>query len=419
MAYLRILTTLILAGILFGCSPDEQDADGTSGETVIRPVKTAIVERQSERLQRSYSGVVLPAREVELSFRVSGQLNDVAVRAGQQVKEGDTIAQLDTRDFESEVAGIDSQIAQARSQLSSLTSGARREDVTALEAAVRAVQAEVDAARDQLGRTQQLFDRQVAAKAAVEQDQTALNVAIAKLEAEEQALAKGQAGATGDEVAAQEAGIRGLEERRKAVEASLSDTTLKAPFDGIIAFRSVENFANVQAKEPIVRLQTLSRPNVAFDIPAADVPGLAAADLGISVVLDSIPGRAFEAQREEFSTQADAATQTFRGRVSISNEDGATILPGMTGVVSIMAVNEQQGGLILPLAAIASEPDGSAFVWVVSQDNIVSKKPVTIGKVTGGNVEISGVEPETIVVSAGLSALQDGMQVKPVAPAGS
>ena len=96
---------------------------------------------------------------------------------------------------------------------------------------------------------------------------------------------------------------------RKAISSArenLADAGLRAPFGGIIARRLVENFANVQAKEPIAVLQKLEPLSLSFDVPGPDVSELARRPtLAATAVLDGLPGEEVPATLEEFSTQAD------------------------------------------------------------------------------------------------------------------
>ena len=405
---------LIISSIaLVACSPEE---DASSQKEVIRPAKVHKVSMSESTLKRSYSAIVLPAQEVDLTFRVSGRIVELPIRSGQNVKKDDVIAVLDKRDFETEISRVNSQLEQARAQLKALTSGARVEDIAALEAAVRAAEAQVEAAQDQLARSEDLFKRKVIAKANVDRDQTALRVSEADLEAKRQELAKGKAGARAEDVQAQEAAIRGLESNLKSLNDNLEDATLRAPFDGMIAVRNVENFTNVQAKEPIAVLQALASPNLRFDVPAADVPAFAKApSLGLTVVLDSLPDTEFTAKTSEFTPRADAATQTYRGRVSIENPTSEPILPGMTGILTVTAGGETTSEILIPVSALAANTDGSAFVWVVSNDNKVSKRPVVTGDARANLVTIKeGLAEGELIVVAGLSALQDSQTIKPI-----
>ena len=410
-----------LGALLVGCNQTDETAESTKPDP-IRPLKTVVVSTTVSIIQKTYSAQVLPAQEVELSFRVSGRLVELPIRGGANVKKGDVIAELDKRDFKAEITRLNSQLEQANAQKDALTSGARAEDVAALEAAVAAVEAQVKAARDQLDRSQKLFKRKIVAKAKVEGDQTNLRVAEAELEAKKQELIKGKAGARAEDVAAQEAAIKGLESNLQSLNDNLSDATLRAPFDGIIATRKVENFSNIQAKESIATLQALSTPNLIFDVPGPDVAVLAKIpELDLKVILDSIPGREFVAKRSEFSTQADSATQTYRGRVSIENPDAEPILPGMTGTLTVTAETNGATKLMVPLSALVSTADGSPFVWLVTPGaNKITKRTVTTGTASGSSIEVNdGLAKGDVVAVAGLSALQEGMVVKPVSVIGN
>ncbi len=415
-----IFLMMAFGALLAGCDEAEKQADA-SKVAPVRPVKTITVQPMVSKFQRTYSAVVLPSQEVELSFRVSGRIVELAIRSGLEVKKGDIVAQLDTRDFKAEITQLDSQLEQAEAQKQVMTSGARAEDIASLQAAVAVVQARVDAAKDQVARSRHLFERQVVAKARLDNDLTSLRVAEAELKAKEQELIKGQAGARQEDVIAQEAVIRGLKSQLKALNDRLSDATLRAPFDGIIATRKVENFSNIQANETVATLQDISSPNLTFDVPGPDVYKFAQfKERGLKVLLDSIPGREFEATISEFSTQADAATQTYRARVIIQNPDGEPILPGMTGSIVVTAKQEGAGVFMLPISAIASEADGKPFVWIVNlENNKTARRDVVTGEASGANIAISnGLEEGDVVVTAGISALQESMVVKPVSTIG-
>lgn len=388
-----------------------------------RPAKVFTVSATVPELRREYPGIVLPSQEVELSFRVSGRVVELPIRGAQRVTEGDVIAQLDQRDFETTIAQLESQRDQALAQLSALRTGARAEEIAALEAAVAAAQAQVDQANDQVGRTRQLVERDVVAQAQLDGELSELRVAQANLDAQVEQLRIGQAGGRAEEVEAAEAALRGLETQIETAQSNLDDATLRAPFTGIIARRDIENFSNIQAGQSVVLLQALSTVNVAFDIPGADVVTLASngPDLITSQVLfDALPDQLFDAEFVEFSTQADAATQTYRGRVSVVIPNQTFVLPGMVAQVITTAPVTGASRLDVPLTAVAARPDGTSFVWVVDpSNNGVSSRVVSLGSPSGDMVAITeGVEDGETVVTAGVSQLQEGMVIRPVTRVG-
>ncbi len=405
----RFLPVLALS-LLFpaACSQEEQ-----SPAEVIRPVKTFIVVAESSVQQKSYPAIVLPAQQAELSFRTSGQIIELPIKAATQVKEGDIIAKLDTSDLQSQVTVLESQKEQAEAQLDALTSGARTEDLAALKANIAAAEAQVRAARDQRNRTQQLFEKGIVTKAKLDADQAQLDVAEAQLEAARQELIKGESGARQEEVAAQIAAIKGIEANLNIARDQLSYATLRAPFDGIIARRDVDNFANVQAKQTIAILQKLDRLELSFDIPGPDV-AKAGRDqtTNITVQLDAVSDKSFEAALVEFTTLADSSTQTFRGRVAIDQPEDVIVLPGMIGQVTITDNGNGAVVLLIPGTAIASDPSGGTYVWIVENET-VTKRDVRVGDASGDSVAIvDGLEEGETVVTAGVSFMQEGMKVR-------
>ncbi len=392
-----------------------------SAQDSARPAKVFTVEKTDAALHRQYSGVVYPSQEVELSFRVSGRVIELPVRGATQVAEGDMIARLDPRDFEANISQLDSQVDQARAQLQALRTGARDEEIAALEAAVAAAQAQVDQARDQAERTRQLAERGVAAQAKLDQDEATLRVAEADLRAQQEQLLIGQSGGRIEDIEAAEAALRGLEAQLSTAQSNLEDATLKAPFSGIVARRDIDNFTNVQAGQDVVLLQALSIINLAFDVPGADVIALSnQGDPVLTVTFDNLPGPVLDAEIVEFSTQADAATQTYRARVAVDVPDGLLVLPGMVGQIDAVIQGSNTVAILAPITAVAAAPDGSAFVWVMDPEaKTVSKRDVSLGRVSGDQVEIkSGLEEGEIIVTAGLNKLQDGMAIRPITKIG-
>lgn len=382
-----------------------------------RPAKVFTLQEQTAQIVRRYPGIVLPSQEVELSFRVSGNLIELPIRGSMQVKTGDVIGQIDTRDFKTQIAQLQSQRDQADAQLAALRTGARPQEIAALEAAVDAAQAQVDQASDKLERTRSLLERGTVTQVALEQDEAALTVAQATLRAETENLAIGKEGGRPEEIQASEAVVRGIDAQIEVIENNIADATLRAPFDGIIARRDVENFTNIQAGQAVALLQALATIHVSFDVPAPDVTALTANGpdkIRNTVRLDAMPGQVFQSETVEFSVQANSATQTYRGRVAVEVPENAFVLPGMVGTV-ISTAPGPAPKLAAPLSAIAANADGTAKVWIVDDTGVVSERPVTLGEVSGSMVAVTdGLKAGETIIAAGVHALTPGMTVRPV-----
>src|SRR5262249_9141524 len=122
-----------------------------------------------------------------------------------------------------------------------------------------------------------------------------------------------------EDIEAKEAAVRGLEVGVVEAKLQLDDATLRAPYDGKIAKRFVEENKAVKAKQPIVQFQDVDEIDVAVDVPETFM----AADLGTADVIEIVaeftgaPGLRFPVHITEVAQAADPVTQTFRARVSM------------------------------------------------------------------------------------------------------
>jgi multidrug efflux pump subunit AcrA (membrane-fusion protein) len=87
-------------------------ADQTE-EPSVRPVKLLTLSTASDILTSRYPAVVSAGQFSELSFQVGGLVEEIAVVEAQEVSEGDLIARLDQRDFQSQVTSARSQFQNA------------------------------------------------------------------------------------------------------------------------------------------------------------------------------------------------------------------------------------------------------------------------------------------------------------------
>lgn len=406
------VAALVLVGILpAGLSAQETTADP------VRPAKVVTVELTDARVTRVYPAIVLPSDEVELSFRVGGPVVELPIRAATNVARGDVIARIDPRDYERQISALESQRDQSDAQLRALRTGARTEEISALEAAVASAQAQLEQAQEQAERTRELTERGVAAAAQLEADNATLRVAQANLRAQEEQLTIGQSGGRPEDIDAAEAVLRGLETQIQIAQDQLDDATLRAPFDGIIARRDIDSFTIVQPGQSVALLQNLKVVHLVFDVPGPDVTALSANgqdNIRNDVVFDALPDQVFEGEIVEFSVQADTATQTYRGRVAVAPPEDIVILPGMVGRVLSSAPGTVPK-LLIPLTALAASADGSPFVWVVEADNSVRKQPVTLGEAERDQVAVTaGLSSGDTIVSAGVGKILDGMTVRPI-----
>lgn len=394
-----------------GCSQPPKPA-----VEVVRPVKTAIVVAGGEPRERLLPGTVEASRRVELAFQVPGILAQLPVREGQAVKQGELIAQLRQDEFQAQLKARQSQLDQARAALERLIAGDRPEERRRLEAQVRAATARLTNARTEFNRFQQLLSSGVVSRQEFDTARTAYLVAQEEQTAARQLLEQGATGRAED-IAASEAQVRGLEAQVVDANIQLQDSTMRAPYDGVIAQRFVEPNQNVRAKQPIVRFQDVDEIDIAVDVPemlmAADIQS--ADILEMTAELNGAPGVQFPVHIREVAQAADPTTQTYRMRVAMKVPPGVTVLPGMTAAVRLTYRRASILGdqILVPPAAIFKDPEGEAVAWVISADDVVQRRPVKLGAATGSQIEVvEGLEPGDRIAIAGARFLRDGMKVR-------
>ncbi|PWQ96484.1 efflux RND transporter periplasmic adaptor subunit [Leucothrix pacifica] len=402
--------------LLVGCQPAEESA---VEKTPPRPVKVIKVTESTVGTEYSYPAVVLSAQRAELSFRVGGQVVELPVNAMTEVKKGDLIAKLDPRDYTSTVNQLKAQISAERSRLKAMTSGSRSEDLASFRAAISASEARVVAARSDAERTLTQYRKGLVPKEQMDSALAAVKTAQAQLAADQQALNKGQSGSRKEDVTAQSAVIRSLQTQLNNAQDVEDDAAMLAPFDGIVAERLVDNFANVQPNQTIAVIQDLENLELSFNLPGPDVARFGAHpdELKLEASLDAVPGRRFAAEVVEFTSQADERTRTFEARVSIERPTDFAILPGMVGQVRVIDTfqAEEVPLISIPGGALGADSDGNPVVWLVNSGNIVEMRKVEIGEAREDRIPVlKGLSVGDVVVGAGLSAMIEGTEVRPV-----
>lgn len=394
-----------------GCTPAAREQ-----VEVIRPVKTLVVAEGEDAHVRTFSGTVEAARRAELGFQVPGLLVEFPVKEGEQVAKGAMIAQLRTEEFQARLQSLTGQLDQARAALAALRMGERPEEQRRREAAERAAVARLANARAEFERHAQLLPSRAVSRAAYDQAQAAYQVATEELRAARELLEKGTIGRDED-IQARAAEVRGLEARVVEANIQLDDTTLKAPYDGVIAQRFVEVGQSIRANDPIVRFQDVEEVEIIVDVPESVMAvDIRTADIiSLTAELSGAPGVQIPVTLREIAQVADPVTQTFKVRCAMQVPEGIQALPGMTATVTATYRRAQILGrrILVPVSAVHQPAGGEPTVWIIGTDNRAAARPVTLGSVVGGQVEIaSGLQPGDRIAVAGVTVLRDGMTVR-------
>jgi RND family efflux transporter MFP subunit len=375
-----------------------------------------IVTAWEEPHVRSFPGKVEASKRVELAFQVPGLLIKLPVKEGQKVYKGDVIAQLRQDEFRARLQALQGQLDQARAALRALQSGDRPEQRMRLEAQVRSAAATLANARAENDRNRRLFDARAVSREEAERTLAAFRVAQEDHRAAVQLLEKGTI-AREEDIDAKKAEVHGIEGRVVEAKIQLEDCTLRAPYDGVIAQRFVEQGQNIRAKDPVVKFQDVDEIDVAVDVPETIMAAnLRSADIvQLLAEFSGAPGLQFPVHIKEVAQRADPVTQTFRVRVAMKAQPDLNLLPGMTATVTLAYRRASILGsqILVPVSAIFKDGTGEQVAWVIGSDQTVSARRVKIGEMTGGQIEImEGLQPGDRLAVAGVAFLREGMKVR-------
>jgi RND family efflux transporter MFP subunit len=406
-ALLRLPLVVSAICLAAGCSHEAEPEPA-------RPVKTMVVATGNKPQVRTFPGKVEASKSVELAFQVPGLLIKEPGKEGQKVTRDQIIAQLRQEEFQARLTAAESQLAQGQAALSALKAGERSEEQMRRESQLRAAQVKVENAKTEFGRYSRLLQSSAVSRSDYELAQTTYRIAQEEEQAARQIVEKGAA-ARSEDVEAQEAVVRGAESRADEARLQLKDSTLRAPYDGVIAQRLVNEGQPVGASTPVVKFQD-DEIDIVMDVPESFMANEMrnTASLAMVAKLNGASGQTFPVAVKEAAQVADPKTQTFQVRVSMKRPAGFTALPGMTAIVTVTywPAGGPTNRMLVPISAVTRLDTGRQVVWILAPNLTVSARPVTMGTATGGTVEIlSGLRPGDRVVVAGGWSLHDGMKV--------
>lgn len=401
---------VLLVAFTGGCAGEQQV------EVSPRPVRVMEVGEVQPFAARTFPGRAEATRSVTLSARVGGPLQDLPIRLGQRVEEGELIARIDARDFETELRMATNALGEAEATLRAMRAGARPEELRALEARLRSANATLEESRQSFERTRTLFEEDVVSRAELEGSETRLRQAESSVAELEESLEMARMGARPEEVEATESRVATLQARVDAATAALADTEIRAPFAGNIAEKYVENFQVVRPQQVIATVQDYSTIEVRIGVPEAAII-MAGFVTGIVCRFEAFPDREFAAEIKEIGTSSSPETQSFPVTVMLPNPPDLEILPGMTASVEIQATLPEESdfvGVVVPVTAlIAGDGVGSA-VWIYDRaTGTVLRRPVRTGSLRPDGILITeGLEQGDLVVTAGANFLHEHQEVR-------
>ncbi|PYX47901.1 MAG: efflux RND transporter periplasmic adaptor subunit [Acidobacteria bacterium] len=364
------------------------------GGTKIDPSKLAKVERGDLAKSVVATGKVEPITKVEIKSKASGIVKKLLVDAGDRVKRGQVLAELDKEEIEAHVA-------QAKAQEEAAEASLRATEADMERAKVDAEGPDVPTLKRAYERAQGMAKEGVVSVSALDDAQRAYELAVNK-----QNVAKAQLQVLHAKIGQAQAQVAQDRANLKQLEEQYSYTTVESPIDGVVLSRDVEVGDAVSSilvlgssATLIMTLGDISEVYVKGKVDESDI-GKVYLGQPARIKVESFKDKTFNGKVTKISpmgVEKDNVT-TFEVRVSINNP-GGELKAAMTANAEII-LEEHKNVLQIPEGSILYDKDKKASVEVPDPKGKEGKSKVAV------NIGISnGAKTEL------LSGLKEGEQV--------
>lgn len=351
-------SALLLAGfVAAGLAPRlHAGAAPASNAVAVPTLRVTAVQPASGENQLVLPGTLRPWQETAIHARASGYLRRYLVDLGDEVREGQLLAEIDTPELDQDIAAARAQLAQA--------------------------EAELALAKSTNDRYQELVKRG----------------AISKLEADQRSTA----------LASGEARVRSVRAQLTRLGELSSFRRVTAPFAGRIVARSAEPGMLVAGSEALFRLADTRQLRVSVQVPQSAARGVQPG-LEATVRQRELPDRSFAGSVARTAGALDAA-RTLTTEVRIDNAEGQ-LLAGASVDVALKLANAQPA-LLIPANALIVNGHGTQVAVVGAGEN-VRLAVVRLGRDLGKQLEVlDGLASGDRIVLNPPDTLHEGQQVK-------
>ena len=376
----RTLMIALCTLILGACSEEK------TVQKLVKPVSTMIIGETKTYESRVVSGVVQPSDTTQLSFEVTGKVQEVYFELGEGFEKGQPLAKLDQINYELAVKEREGQLSEAKARLLESMRDFERKSDLVKDGAVSKSQFDISKSQFETAKDQ-------------------VDIAKARL-----GMAK----------------------------EDLDDTTLKAPYKGTVAARMIEPSQRVSPNMAAFTVQGDNGLEVSVLVPESLLSSISIGKVA-SIEIPAV-NMDFNAVIKEIGTAAEDAS-SFPVTLKINSEDTQKLKPGMSAEVTLEfdRVQEFAEGFKLPVNALLAESENRHFVFkltkpeTISQNNangqeaiapeqtqnpdefILTKAPVEIIQLFDQHAVVGGdLKEGEIIVDAGLPFLSDGLKVTPI-----
>jgi RND family efflux transporter MFP subunit len=392
----RVLIGIALAAVSLaaaGCKSNSASVSAAAGKPEPITVATAPVEHRPIDRYLRVTGSMAADEQAEVSAEATGRVVDTPVERGSRVERGTVLARISAADASAQLQEAEANAAQIEARLGLVPSTAF--DPTRVPDVMNA-RASLEFAEAEFARMKSLLDQRVVSQSEFDQRRTQVEAARQQYQ-----VARNTA----------QQSYRALEAARARIAVarkSMADTTVRAPFAGLVAERLVSAGDYVTRGTRVATVVRIDPIRVELSIPEQSV-SLIKAGQSVKLTVDAYPNEVFEAKVRFVSPSLRSDQRAMTVEAIAPNRDGR-LKPGLFVTASIQQPVGPPATLV-PSAAIETI-SGTSRVYVINGGK-VEERIVTTGEKVGEFVEITtGISKGEVVAAEPRGRLTDGMTVK-------
>jgi RND family efflux transporter MFP subunit len=377
-----------------GCSTQANGETGAAKAPEPMAIDTAVVESRAIDRYLRVTGSLNADEQAEVSAEIAGRIVATPVERGTRVTQGTVLVRLSPSESSAQFDEAAANARQIEARLG-LETGQTFDPKRVPD--VMNAKASLDWAEGEFGRIRSLLEQKVVSQAEFDQRRTQVEAARQQYQ-----VALNSA----------EQSYRSLEAARARValaRKSVDDTSVRAPFAGLVAERLVSVGDYVTKGTRVATVVRVDPLRVELTVPEQSI-SLVKVGQSVRIAVDAYPGEVFSATVRFISPALRSDQRALTVEAIAQNPDGR-LKPGLFAT-ALLRQADAAPALLVPRSAVETIA-GSSRVYVV-KDGKAEERIVTLGETVGDRIELtSGVAKDERVAAAPKGRIADGLPVAP------
>jgi len=404
-----------MAGLLLlSACPQAEREEGPSGRREMQlPVQIGKVIIKDVTDEIHTVGNIAAEQRVVITSEVDGRINRLRVEEGQTLRGGQTIAEIDSREYKIQVERLQAERAKAQQAYEKTLTGERPEEKDKLKAQVQSDKSALELALKEQARFRRLVEQGVAPQSSLDEAVDRVQRAREALRSSEAAL-KASGRSREEDIQQARSELDSVTQQLRMAKLDLSKTRIVAPFDGVVIAKRIEVGAYAAAGTPIVEMIGSSKLKAVLELPQSyrsKLDKISSAEfhvveLGLKFALNSRLGG-----KVRVIPDASIFSGNIRVQIDIPDPNPA-LFPGLT-LEALIRFDTRKNIKHVPSVSLVIGEQGTV-VYIVEEGR-AKMVPVRSFKERDGLVEIDDfthqLTPKVDLIMRGSGAVFPGARV--------